>query len=125
MLMLDQQIDQLGDYLERLRGMDTEALAVIHFGLGDAIIARRITSDNAACRTAFPIRTIVADALNLGSLSILLAHNHPSGIAQPSEADIKSTRILTNVLWPLGIMLTDHLIVTGTDIYSLKSGGHF
>ena len=125
MLAMDTQISQLGDYLERLRGMDAEALAVIHFGLGDAIIARRITSDNAACRTAFPMRTIVADALNLGSLSILLAHNHPSGIAQPSEADIKSTRILNSILWPLGIVLKDHLIVTATEICSMKRGGHF
>lgn len=117
-------VDSLGDYLERLRSSSVELLAAIHIGGGGHIIARRITSDNAPCQVAFPLRTIVADALNLGSHAVLIAHNHPSGIAQPSKADLNSTRRLNNLLWPLDIVLVDHLIVTGGKVLSMKAEGH-
>ena len=116
-------VDWLGDYAERLRAAEVELLVAIHIGGGGAIIARRITSDNAPCHIEFPLRMIVCDALNLGSRSVLIAHNHPSGIAKPSKADLKHTRILSGVLCPLGITLSDHLIVTEREVCSLKAEG--
>src|SRR5215203_2927688 len=44
----------------------------------------------------FPIRTIIADAARHGSAGILLAHNHPSGEARPSESDCRATRRLAS-----------------------------
>src|SRR5947208_16291865 len=43
------------------------------------------------CGTDFPLRAIVADAAMCGSVGIVLAHNHPSGDARPSESDCRPT----------------------------------
>jgi DNA repair protein RadC len=43
----------------------------------------------------------VADALALETHSVIIAHNHPSGIASPSKNDVRQTRLLEKVLFPL------------------------
>ncbi len=113
----------LGDYLGRLRSADVEMLAIVHIGQFKSVIARRLSSSGSIEATPFPIRTIVADALNLGSLEILLAHNHPSGAARPSAADLAETRNLGQVLASLRVTLIDHLIVTNHSHYSMRGGG--
>jgi DNA repair protein RadC len=116
-------IPLLGDYLDRLRGAQLEHLAVIHLGYRKSVIARRITSGGSIAQTPFPIRIIVADALNLGSTEIILAHNHPSGVAEPSAADLDETRNLARALTPLRIDLTDHIIITRERYYSMRDCG--
>lgn len=57
-----------------------------------------------------PIRTILADALRLGSSALIIAHNPPSGNPSPSDADLRITRQLAATAQSLGIRLFDHLI---------------
>ena len=64
-------------------------------------------------------------ALTVGAESLLLAHNHPSGICNPSEADEVATHELASLGRRLRIELLDHLIVTRSKIYSMRAGGHF
>ena len=59
-----------------------------------------------------PIRAIVADALRLGSAGVILAHNHPSGLAEPSKADCRATRLLAQAGEALDLTVVDHLIFT-------------
>ena len=70
-----------------------------------------------------PLREIVADALRLGSTSLVLAHNHPSGDAEPSEADLRTSRLLADTARNLGMRLIDHLIFAGEDVRSLRDLG--
>jgi DNA repair protein RadC len=113
----------LGDYADRLRVADVELLAVIHIGYGGDVIARRISSGFSVAESPFPIRSIVADALNLGSAGLLIAHNHPSGLPKPSDEDVEQTRRLERILAPLDIVIADHLIVTRNGSYSLRRNG--
>ncbi len=62
-------------------------------------------------------------ALSLEASSILLAHNHPSGDCSPSRQDIDATRQLATMGQTLGLEFIDHLIVTGSKAYSMRSGG--
>lgn len=64
-------------------------------------------------------------ALTVGAQGILLAHNHPSGVCSPSEADKRATDELAGLADKLQIALLDHLIVTPSKIYSMRAGGHF
>ncbi len=112
-----------GDYLDRLRAAKFELLAIIHLGRAQSVIARRLSGGELVDETPFPIRSIVADALNLGSLEIILAHNHPSGAARPSVSDLEKTRELGRVLAPLRINLMDHLIITEHAHYSMRGDG--
>jgi DNA repair protein RadC len=57
-------------------------------------------------------------ALKTNASSIILAHNHPSGNLQPSDADVKLTQKLAEAGKVLEITLLDHLIVTSEGYYS-------
>lgn len=71
------------------------------------------------------VRQIVEAALSANATSVVLAHNHTSGIALPSEADKETTRRLWTALQAVDIMLADHIIVAGNDFVSMSDDGFF
>ncbi|NCB63359.1 MAG: DNA repair protein RadC [Clostridia bacterium] len=68
-------------------------------------------------------RKIAEVALAHNATSVILAHNHVSGIALPSNADLATTRKIFLVLRDLGIQLADHLIFADDDMVSIKDSG--
>ena len=73
--------------------------------------------------TAFPIGEIVRDAAAHASAGIVLAHNHPSGDAAPSEADCRATRRLAMVADAIDCALLDHLVFAGSECASFRRLG--
>jgi DNA repair protein RadC len=71
----------------------------------------------------FPIRTIIADAALHGTAGIVLAHNHPSGDARPSESDRRATRRLACAAEALDCTVIDHLVFAGEDCTSFRQAG--
>lgn len=69
------------------------------------------------------IRRIVEKALKVRACSVILAHNHPDGIAIPSREDDAFTRALFNALETVGIRMEDHIIVADEDYISLADTG--
>lgn len=74
-------------------------------------------------QTAVYPREIAATALRHNAWGVILAHNHPSGLAQPSVADIQLTQQLRRGLALLEIRLVDHIIVAGATAISLAELG--
>lgn len=74
-------------------------------------------------QTAVYPREIAATALRHNAWGVILAHNHPSGLAQPSLADIQLTQQLRRGLALLDIRLVDHIIVAGATAISLAELG--
>ena len=72
----------------------------------------------------FPLRTIIADAAQLGSAGIVLAHNHPSGNPRPSDSDCRATRRLAIAAEALDCTVLDHLVFGGTECTSLRKLGY-
>ena len=68
-------------------------------------------------------RRVVELALAHNASAVLLAHNHVSGLALPSGADLLTTETLARVLREVGVELADHLIFTEDDMVSLKDSG--
>ena len=68
-------------------------------------------------------REVVKLALDLGAASVILAHNHPSGVAEPSRADELITTRLKDALALIDVRVLDHLIVAGSDVVSLAERG--
>jgi DNA repair protein RadC len=56
-------------------------------------------------------RVVVRRALELNAAAVLLAHNHPSGVTEPSQADLRITERLRDALSLVDIRVLDHLIV--------------
>lgn len=69
-------------------------------------------------------REVVKAALNINAASIILAHNHPSGTAEPSPADQTLTQALKQALSLIDVRILDHFIVAGKNIYSFAEHGY-
>src|SRR4029078_4965409 len=72
----------------------------------------------------FPMKAIISDALAHGSAGIVLAHNHPSGDARPSDTDFRVTRRLAVAAEAIERALLDHLVFGGADCSSLRQLGY-
>ena len=70
-------------------------------------------------------RLVVEAALSLNAAAVVLAHNHVSGLAFPSDADKITTNNLKVVLDQVGVMLEDHLIFVDDDMVSLRDSGFY
>ncbi len=68
-------------------------------------------------------REIIKAALRHHAAALILAHNHPSGVAEPSQADLALTQHLRKALALVDVRLLDHLIVTATGAVSLAERG--
>ena len=72
-----------------------------------------------------PIRRIVEICLNANATSVVLAHNHPGGLAFPSAEDIQTTHRLAQALSTVDIHFADHLIFTDEDYISMAQSGYY
>ena len=66
---------------------------------------------------------MVKEALRHNAAAVILAHNHPSGVAEPSHADEQITRRLREALALIDIRILDHLLVAGGDTTSFAQRG--
>jgi DNA repair protein RadC len=66
---------------------------------------------------------VVKRALQLNASALILAHNHPSGVVDPSEADRSITQRLVEALKLVEIRVLDHFIIGGADSFSFAEQG--
>ncbi|MCI8526524.1 MAG: DNA repair protein RadC [Oscillospiraceae bacterium] len=72
---------------------------------------------------AVSARKVVETALRCNAASVVLAHNHPGGIAVPSAEDTRTTDRLRRALSAVGIELADHIVAAGGDFVSMAASG--
>lgn len=70
-------------------------------------------------------RRVLEEALKSDTKSLILAHNHPSGILRPSPKDVELTQKIMAALTPVGIQLVDHIIVTTSGFFSFVQNDVF
>lgn len=68
-------------------------------------------------------REVVKRALQHNAASVILSHNHPSGVAEPSNADCQITHRLQKALELVGVRVLDHLVVGNTEVVSFAERG--
>ena len=71
----------------------------------------------------FPLKNIIADAVEHGSAGLVLAHNHPSGDSRPSDSDCRATRRLALAAEALDCTILDHLVFAGGECTSFRRIG--
>ena len=64
-------------------------------------------------------------ALAANATTVILAHNHPSGLALPSGEDVATTKRVAEVLGKVEVQLFDHIIVSDDDFVSLTQSGFY
>jgi len=100
-----------------------EQLFALYLDTKHAVVSYSLISIGTANSTVVHPREVFQRAVLAGATAVIVAHNHPSGSCQPSEADRLITKRLREAGEVLGIPLLDHVIVTDDSFYALGADG--
>lgn len=106
-----------------IRESKKEHFIVFYLDTQNKVIERQVVSIGSLDNSQVHPREVYEPAVALHASSIIVAHNHPSGSLQPSDADINLTHRLAESGKILGIKLEDHVILTDKSHFSFKSKG--
>lgn len=99
---------------------DKEHFWVFHLDVRNKIKLLELVSLGTLNSSLVHPREVFTRAVGERSAQVIIAHNHPSGVAEPSEDDLSLTRRLVKAGDLLGIELIDHIIVTNSSYISMK-----
>ena len=117
---------QAGEYITPyFFGERDEVVYLICLDAKCKVIACRQMFRGSVNSATINVRRLVETALSFNSTSVILAHNHTSGIPTPSAEDISSTRRISEALSAVDIALTDHIVVADADFVSFADNGFF
>lgn len=112
------------DFLRvKLGALEHEVFAVIHLDAQNRVIEYVEMFRGTVSQTSVYPREVVKEALARNSAALLLVHNHPSGVAEPSRADETLTQTLKSALALVDVRVLDHLIIAGSAILSFAERG--
>ena len=116
--------EQVGRYLSlSLQHSPHEVFAVLFLDSRNRLLAAEELFRGTLGQTVVYPREVARRALERNAAAVILAHNHPSGLAEPSQADRLLTDTLKRALQCLDIPVLDHLIVAGGRRYSFAENG--
>jgi DNA repair protein RadC len=113
------QSKQAYDYLKDMGNLRKEQLRGLYLNSRYQVIHEEVISIGSLTANIVHPREVFQPALEHGAIAVILAHNHPSGRINPSQADITITQQLIKAGEILGIDVVDHLIITATRHVSL------
>ena len=116
--------EKLEDYARmRLSAFTDEAFMLIFLDVKNHVIDSEIFARGTYDTIILQPKRIAEDAVAHKAPKLIMVHNHPSGITDPSASDIDFTRKLEALLAPLDIRLLDHLVVSRAGAYSFLNHG--
>lgn len=117
-------IDACGRFMvPYFSGRETETVFLLSLDAKCKVLSCREVVEGNVNSANISIRKIVDMALTENATSVVLAHNHPSGVALPSMEDIQTTKRLAQALHLVDVVLNDHIIVAEDDYVSLVHSG--
>lgn len=115
---------EVRDYLcLKLGGLNREVFLVLFLDAQNRIITDEEMFTGTLTQTSVYPREIVKRVLQHNAASVIFAHNHPSGVAEPSTADELLTSELKKALALVDVRVLDHFIVAGNDTLSFSQKG--
>lgn len=107
----------------QLGHLDREVFLALFLDVRNHLIATAELFRGTLTETRIHTREVVKAALQHNAAAVILAHNHPSGLALPSEDDFLTTRSLQAGLRLVEVTVLDHVIVAGAQVYSFRQEG--
>lgn len=107
----------------KLAGLPHEVFVCIQLDAQHRVIAIEEMFRGTLTQTSVYPREVVKAALKANAAAVVFAHNHPSGVAQPSQSDELLTRNLKEALSLVDVKVLDHFIVAGTSTISFAERG--
>jgi len=120
------RLDELVDYLKAvIGGSSNEIVHVLYLNSKNELIhAENLSEGTVSEAVAFP-RKIVEGALKHKATSVIIAHNHPGGLAEPSQSDDRLTEAVRQALKTVDVSLQDHVIISGDGYFSYRKSGDY
>lgn len=109
------------EYLKDMHNLPKEQLRGIYLDTHQRVIHDEVISIGTINTNIVHPREVFKPALEYGAAAVILAHNHPSGVATPSAADIQITNQLIQAGKLIGIHLLDHIVVTKDSFISIEA----
>ena len=115
-----QTLEQCADFLvPHFFGRRVETVFILCLDAKCKLLCCKELGEGGPNSTGVSIRKIVETAIGVNAATVVLAHNHPSGLAVPSAEDIQTTRRIAHALQAVEITLADHIIVADGDYVSI------
>jgi DNA repair protein RadC len=115
--------DVVSQFGPRLRDMDHERFYVLLLNNGGYLIGEILVSQGIANASLVHPRECFREAIRSGASSVILLHNHPSGVREASREDHSITRQLVAAGKIIDINVHDHIIITGDSYVSFAENG--
>ena len=117
-------VDDCGRYLQpHFLGRTNEVVYILCLDAKCKGLSCKMVGEGSVNSAGVPIRKLVEIALASNATSVILAHNHPSGIALPSNDDFTATDRAREALKNIDVQLADHIIVADGDFVSMAASG--
>lgn len=106
-----------------LRGLEREVFAVMFLDAQHRLIEMKTLFQGTLSQTSVYPREVVREAMSMNAGAVILAHNHPSGVAEPSRADEYLTQQLKSALQLVDVRVLDHFVVGAGQVVSFAERG--
>ena len=106
-----------------LTGLEREVFIVLWLDNQNRLLAQETLFTGTINRTTVHQRELVKSAMKHNAASAVLAHNHPSQLAEPSQTDRQITDRIKTALELVDVRVLDHMVVGGLDIVSFAERG--
>lgn len=117
-------VDACGDYLlPFFLGRTNETVFLLCLDAKCKVLCCKQVGEGSVNSAGVPIRKLVEIALSANATSVVLAHNHPSGLALPSREDAETTRHVAAALRAVDVILSDHIVYSDNDYVSMAQSG--
>ena len=103
--------------------LEHEEFWIVYLNNANNVVQTAQLSKGGITGTLVDVRLVMRQALELGAVALILAHNHPSGTLKPSSADRQITQKLKTAAEALDIKVLDHLIITQKEYFSFADEG--
>ena len=109
--------------LPKFVGRTNEALMMVSIDNKNKIISCSVVAEGTVDSAKVSRRKIMEEAMKVKATRVILAHNHPRGVAVPSSEDVVMTKEIGRLFAQVGIELVDHIIVANDDYVSMAASG--
>lgn len=118
-------LEDCGRYLvPRFFGRTKETVFLLCLDAKCKVLCCKEIGEGSVNSASISVRKVVETALAANATTVVLAHNHPSGIAVPSNEDIQTTQRIAAALYAVEIHLADHIVVAEGDYVSMVQSGY-
>ena len=118
-------LDSCAKYLQTFFfGRNVETVYLLCLDAKCKMLCCKKISEGDVNSTTLSVRKIVETALSTNASSVVLAHNHPGGLAVPSNVDVQTTLRIADALQAVDVHFIDHILVTDDDYVSLAQSGY-